>query len=116
MKDIKDYLYLYLGCECVVFKGKLHKLLGIMGHIISIGYGDGFVKVMNVKIEDCEFAFRHLSDMTEKEAKEIGIEWAEFRGEEIGSFAPKEFVSLLKKSFDLFGLIESGLAIDKTKL
>lgn len=33
-----------------------------------------------------------------------------------GTWHPEEMKYLLKQGFDLFGLIESGLAIDKTKL
>jgi hypothetical protein len=31
-------------------------------------------------------------------------------------YSPETFLWLLSKHFDLFGLIEAGLAIDKTKL
>lgn len=75
--------------------------------------------------DECVLVLRPLSDMTEDELQECGnmiydfsndpelnnFKWKDF---EIG-LAPEQFVYLLSKGFDLFGLIPSGLAIDNTK-
>ena len=80
------------------------------------------------KSKDCKLLLRPLSDMTEDEGFALS--------DIMGFFTPDNFISaiksgskyvmdfrlsfeltqyLLKQGFDLFGLIESGLAIDKTK-
>ena len=59
-----------------------------------------------------------MSDMTEEEAWEIGDNnkayFAAFIIDKL--YTPTEFLLLLKSGFDLFGLIESNQAIDKTTL
>jgi hypothetical protein len=72
---------------------------------------------------------RPLSDITEDELMAIGVkpkrEWHEPTLQEskkwivdnqyLEIYSAKEVAYLLSKHFDLFGLIDAGLAIDKTK-
>jgi hypothetical protein len=84
-KDIKDYLHLYLGCECINEEGKIGRFSGI---------------------DVCKLLLRPLSDMTQEE----------FRID-CNLINPVErFRFRLSKGFDLFGLIDAGLALDATKL
>lgn len=89
--------------------------------------------------EEVELILRPLSDMTKEEAKEIAavytgytINWVHikdgqiifnyYEGDEvqenvfdIGYSNPEGFLYMLSRGFDLFGLIDAGLAIDKAK-
>ena len=163
MKELKDYLHLYLGCEVMTNEGK--------GKLISVGFNN---KVLDIKISvdgdsECiewfKLVIHPLSDMTEMEIiklmtiiyksifgqcglisetnlitdendndkvgftckddsnNRIGVTVEVDRGIEFSFNEDKLKVNqfectqwLLKNSFDLFGLIEAGLAIDKTTL
>lgn len=124
-KEIKDYLHLYYGVECIVEKSDYH-----MVHNLMINAGDK-------AIIDGKFIFhvhnavpfkgivkpilRPLSDMTEEESKELlsiqdlkrGVIDTKYV---IVTRSWEDARYLLSKHFDLFGLIESGLAIDVTTL
>ncbi len=101
-----DYLHLYIGCD--------YKLTcwGPYGAIIKLGAGD-----IGASFRDGKLVLRHLSDMIEEES---GQYWAIIA--ETNSFHhqierdSERTRYLLSRGFDLFGLIESGLAIDKATL
>lgn len=126
-KELKDYLHLYLGCEVFIESysfmngNKREKLIdkltevGINGRIDCEKYTppDGDVKLV----------LRPLSDMTEEEK-----DWLDEHENFVNNYkqnAESELIIewdaektsyLLSKHFDLFGLIEAGLAIDKTTI
>lgn len=123
MKELKDYLHLYLGCR-IKSKG------GNFGDLVSVS-NDGMSIVVydKDKIHDprglCVNSdwllpiLRPLSDMTGEEREEIKNVLPLGKKHDLHFFedikdAAKVFSWLLSKHFDLFGLIESGLAIDKT--
>lgn len=155
MKNIKDYLHLYLGCECTV-EWKPFMNRNDSRHLI-----DGWVLQMSHNAtESIKPILRPLSDMTEEEAIDIAIimygqpDSVKWRMEDKGNYfnvyrkhyaesftidkasgdidryskgdggmdldvtLQHHFITayMLSKGFDLFGLIEAGLAIDKTKL
>lgn len=120
--EIKDYLHLYLGC-----KVEYDDRIGIIHqYYLPAGkYMEG--KVWFCSLEEdgnpemsCSVAadkvkpiLRPLSDMTGEErstAKELS------NGTFLYRTCAETTQFLLSKHFDIFGLIESGLAIDKTKL
>lgn len=131
-KEIKDYLHHYLGCEVLFekcsyhFVHKLHihqggrvKLTTKLLYNISIGSGI-VVKPL----------LRLPSDMTKEEGYELCqlMDWRTdgnifneikmhgINGIDVDLKGQAEFFRiLLSKYFDLFGLIESGLAINETK-
>lgn len=147
IKDIKDYLHLYLGCEC-----RCYSLSDRNGWI------DRVTPELLIQIDDEDsginglcLLLRPLSDMTEEEGYEIyfqyfGSKTADDWSGDTGSayFQPKKvrpgkyhglrivdgtdyssgdfgtvikiLPFLLSKGFDLFGLIDAGIAIDKTKV
>ena len=104
MKDIKDYLHLYLGCECIVdgIKTKLS------AYHIEFQDDDTIKPIL-----------RPLLDMDGNEQ----IEYAKLtklvtdgvHSVQIRIDTPESFLWKLSKGFDLFGLIEDGLVIDKSK-
>lgn len=136
-KRIEDYLHLYLGCEGLYLAGYgVHgkkqvkaKFVGFtsQGKLILICYDiTGKEWGYDVVADFYEFipAIRPLSDMTEDEAiecidydpkifipfNEISKDW---RTKVLDA---DRWRKLISKGFDLFGLIDAGLAIDKTKL
>lgn len=120
-KNIKDFLHLYL------------KVWGTVSNSQSPNYEDGQWALSaqllhHVLMGTCDFTphLRPLSDMAEEELQECGNMIYDFSGDpelnahkwqdfEIG-LAPEQFHYLLSKHFDLFGLIDAGLAIDSTTL
>lgn len=140
-KDIKDYLHLYLGCECFNHL----RLLGVEGNAAYVSH-----PATGRMVKDINYLkpiLRPLSDITEEEARVILpdmqtedklIEWGYYNeysdgnvfyqylkkaeDERLSSIiedslgVPEHWLFLLSKGFDLFGLIEAGLAINKTKL
>ena len=111
--NIKDYLHLYLGCE---FIGR-YVDWDEDNFPITITYQT----LLNVeRYTTIKPILRPLSSMTGEEKKELEkIEKNEYvadAGIEQDIWTSKEFLYLLSKHFDLFGLIDAGLAIDKTKL
>jgi len=100
-KKIEDYLHLYLGCDVRHNNGSIVKMNSI-----------ALNNMLNNKYEMQEYKpiLRPLSDMTEEEK----IEVRKFDKVELPHFELTRY--LLSKHFDLFGLIEAGLAIEKTKV
>lgn len=109
-KKISDYLHLYYGCECIPYKGGFDSVT--------------IHSIINPEIR--EIALRPLSDMTEEEMLECGNMIYDFSSEpELNKWTPEDFriglapeqlLWLIKKHFDLFGLIDANLAINKTTL
>lgn len=131
-KDIKDYLHLYPKCWGSVYDSKSQRY--IQGE-----WALSFALLESVMMDECKFKpiLRPLSDMTEEEkvhcysimfpkhtivefsgadlvGRKEAIEYIDRFFIKAHPMTPKEFLLLLSKHFDLFGLIESGLAIDKT--
>jgi hypothetical protein len=116
-KEIKDYLHLYY--ERKVF-AKFND--GSSGEMDLSVYYLRYPDIDPLPIE-FKLILRPLSDMTEDESKKLGLHgiWEDIKDISTGIwddtlFYPEDFIKLLKEGFDLFGLIESGLAIDATKL
>lgn len=117
-KKLSDYLHLYLGCavkhQSFVNPFQLKSISS--NGILRVGGFDDDVSY-NTVVENIKLCLRPLSDMTEDEWKDFRLPdtYQEvFKSGKV--FKPSEFLQLLKHGFDLFGLIDSGLAIDKTKL
>jgi hypothetical protein len=116
--ELKDYLHLYLGCEI-----RYHsRLSNTWGAWIKMTYSDLELAINHIGFgEKIELALRPLSDMTEEELSDIIATKEHFnRGYSVEefivgwkAFGAETFRYLISKHFDLFGLIESGLAIVK---
>ena len=112
-KELKDYLHLYLGCE-IDISGQREILDSVAksGQIETLfrGYLRNY---RDLSDEDIAPILRPLSDMTDEEAQEVYT----IKGKNaFNNFEGETTKHLLSKHFDLFGLIEAGLAIDKTTL
>lgn len=142
MKNIKDYIHHYLGCDCDFFIGLpegftaigertiintrvLHNVINDLANVKPIlrplsdmtdeeirmmfvlkGYNNENFKPTRVKIDDLFIQFEIDGDEYEYQCDY----------QHLITMRPNQFTYLLKQGFDLFGLIDAGLALDKTKL
>lgn len=144
MKKIEDYLHLYLGCECL-WEDKEGDTGGRteLDHYSLSGFYEGDIKIKpllrplsDMTEEEARYIFKYYfeKDYTEDWTGDTGS--AYFNPKRItptkyhalriidgADYETGDFMKviglvpyLLSKHFDLFGLIESGLAIDKTTL
>lgn len=103
-KNTKDYLHLYLGCEA---------------YWQEEGYKSTYSRPIDFDmLRDADWIkpiLRPLSSMTEEEGNELEMMGhnAVVNKFEINQFHAARTRYLLSKGFDLFGLIEAGLAIEK---
>jgi hypothetical protein len=107
MKELKDYLHLYLGCDVKCGIKTIAKLTAdeTTQDLISL----------KTTLSNPEYKpiLRPLSDMTEDEEYEY---WKTKGGNAFNEFQGETTLFLLSKHFDIFGLIEAALAIDKSTL
>ncbi len=132
-KELKDYLHLYLGCEAQ-FKYTMREndFELRIGKIIAL-YKNGIVDACdlrtnhngivyhNYKQDIIKPILRPLSDMTEDERNQFESSKVFVKAtpvHQVGNmqWTPETFKYLLSIGIDLFGLINDGLAIDKTTL
>jgi hypothetical protein len=108
MKEIKDYLHLYLGCE--IINTNEDGTIWFKGILTA----DTLNLILKGRLNMSKMLLRPLSSMTDKDEEATGLnaayEFAHY------TFTPSEFLYFLSHGFDLFGLIEAGLAIDVTTL
>lgn len=139
-KDIKDYLHLYLGCEVQLrhngtfvpdpYEPTCYLSRITDGRMDSVGVRyDGSEEIIYPFTADIKPILRPLSDMTEEEARQLcpngeepflkylseKDEWYTNRIHFYTAYS-ECYRFLLSRGFDLFGLIDSGLAIDATKI
>lgn len=138
-KEFKDYVPFYLGCECITLDG-IMVLNGI--NTTDVRYSVWFYCKWNdkkncylpkqngeilgkqslagkaYKYSDIKLVLRPLSDMTDEEKNEFEVFSFEVMKEDLNQVERNALKTkwYLEKHFDLFGLIEAGLAIDKTTL
>lgn len=143
-KQLKDYLHLYLGCEMEVKHKQIAILSGVSydergKYFIHLNDKENGYYILF--IQEAKPILRPLSDMSEEEKILVYLwEYPNYKsGELIKNDSDEDFFvvknengmkvyinqhhfsaettrKLLKAGFDLFGLIESGIALDKTKL
>jgi hypothetical protein len=127
MKQIKNYLHLYLGCEAIIhFMNE-----DIVCEIITVSNGGAFLsgkskdgKAVNRHgaVDGVKPILRPLSDMAKDEMdrcmeiKSVSTGGIVIRDVIISVSDPEITRYLLSKGFDLFNLIPEGLALDKNTL
>lgn len=113
MKDIKDYLHLYLGCEVVTLEENYNfpdlKLDCVSGLHCKLG-SESRNLYWKVWPNQFKLLLRPLSDISDEER----VEYKKTK-KYYSQDCPESFRYLLSKGFDLFGLIEAGLAVDSTR-
>ena len=152
-KELKDYLHLYLGCDCRLDNKETGKLIGFDSRLHDaelemVCYtiwldkeNDWSVYNDDKNLGRIKPILRPLNNMTEEEIGNFfdlnvdaqvvmgnfnspffQVEYIDDYGERtyehqyITQLKPEQYRYLISKHFDIFGLIESGLAIDKTTL
>jgi hypothetical protein len=116
MSEVNDYLKYYLGTEVQCEVGNPDAVI-VSAEMAWLHQGrHKYIKPI----------LRSLDDMTEEEARECGNLIYDFSNEpelvsKNGSafeyhLMPEEFHWLLSRGFDLFGLIDTGLAIEHPSL
>lgn len=125
-QDIKDYLHLYLGCEVVhdkgVYKGtligmdvscaKIHCDFFNKTHCVPKDKDFGDFDIMKNRIKPI---LRPLSDLGDYEKLDRD-QFATSKAKPYHYSFAMETLWYLKNGFDIFKLIESGLAIDATTI
>lgn len=124
-KKIGDYLHLYLGQQYRASYIETPNSFTVWA-MLTPGRLD---RLSDLSIYKVELSLRRLSDMTEEEYEHIAIAADEYhfsnKEEEIhvgkqyvkaGRYFPDQFQWFLSRGFDLFNLIDSGLAIDRSTL
>lgn len=125
-KRIEDYLHLHIGCEIDTPIGVV-RLTGFGGGEIFYESIDYSIVELSSKGQDWDYTdikllLRPLSDMTEEESEEQRKFLFEqnYRTDDFIETLPfhnaQEMKWNLSNGFDIFNLIEVGLAIDKTKI
>lgn len=140
-KDIKQYLHYYLGCEIDTGTGYV-TLIAVQKEVIPCA--DFRVIVLNGNVihelhcdDKCKLVLRKLESMTEGEWQEIRFHlsadivaavpiikwqdrprWVVVLENRIQTNTLKflDGIELIKRGFDLFGLIDAGLALDKATI
>jgi hypothetical protein len=113
-KDIKNYAHLFVGGQFVYRVGEYEwsEPMKFTADQLDVFY-------INVEDPNCHYRFilRPLSSMMEEEGKQIFGETF-IRLVEGGTLylSPNQTLTLLSKGFDLFGLIDSGLAVNAETL
>lgn len=118
-KELKDYLHLYIGSKVwtthlALNNGEPQALTVSINNLFDILY----------KYHDSKLILRPLSSMTEDDVKEENLEISDLFYEIIPShrkrgyfyFTANQVHWLLSRGFDLFGLIDSGLAVNAETL
>ena|SRR6185503_1709549 len=131
MKEIKDYLPFYIGSDCMIGdlgwkKQKIHP--NDLAPYTNLDYGRPIKSKVDLHTiqafgNQITLILRPLNSLSKQEMEECGNLDYDFSGEpELNKWTwkdfnclltPNQFTFLLSKHFDLFELIESGLAIDK---
>lgn len=134
--ELKDVLHLYLGCQCKMDDGKVGRLSGLdlcqndnSITMLTIRFSDDINDDWSVYNDDSDFSrikpiLHRLEDMTGQHIIGLGygslldIAGMMYTKSKISvkqiseGFTADEFLFLLKNSYDLFNLIDSGQAID----
>lgn len=113
-KDIKEYLHLYLGCEFIFSATKDFSTHELCTESLNTIYEDS-------DFYEIKLVLRPISDMTESEKADF-YKTQQFITATpvhvVGNYhwTPETFLWLVNHGFDIFNLIDMGLAIDKTKI
>lgn len=123
-KDIKEFLHLYLGQKVYIN----HPDAAFRNDTLD---ADLLTRLLNgsLPIENYQLILRPLSDMTDEEKRKVvkllpkstenilpRIDVGRATSAFMNKATPDLVIYLLSRGFDLFQLIESGLALDKTTL
>lgn len=115
-KEIKNYLHLYLGQEILTSQG-IGKLLGINGNTLTVLF-DSIVSPLEIKYDQTIklllFDMMEETEETSKYSNELFQALTNDASEKDFFLVSSElFRYKIEKGYDLFGLIDENLAINK---
>lgn len=120
--ELKNYINLYIGCEVIMesmpecAEPNIAKLTSVSLDHCAVTYPNERQEFLR-DFSAVKLSLRPLSSIQPEEIKELEIEldWRSLTYTNVKTtmFTPDEFTYLCSKGFDLFGLIENGLAIEK---
>lgn len=124
-KELKDYLPFYLGAQVRWQYYDYEENCWTVWQTLTIG--NLLTLLTDKSVSKIEIQLRHLSDMTAEEFNEFQILADNDSSKMVLIESVKEIVTnlfhqfeaskyLLSKHFDLFGLIEAGLAVNAAEL
>jgi hypothetical protein len=123
MKELKDFIHLYLGAKVRYTYYDYEENTWTVWEQLTTNVLNKITTDWSIK--DIQIQLRKLSDMTDEELKSLRSERGNLKGVEradmnyiirLTTWSPEDVRYLLSRHFDLFGLIESGLAIDSKTL
>lgn len=121
MRDIRQYLHLYIGCQVEAIVHYQTTSRRVQGKLVGVDNGIPILRLKDIngiewdndyKTNEITLILRPLSSMTEEERNELRA--LQPAGEDmfwVKNLGIPAFY-MLSKGFDLFGLIDSGLAIE----
>lgn len=125
MTDIKDVIHFYLGgtCQLTTDEEDVYTITGVNQWQVEM-YGaksEERATVLLDEIDLLKLRLRPMDSMTREEMYEskitnMTIEQMSIISSIRPAFTVDQFLYLLKKQFDIFSLLESNQAIDKTKV
>lgn len=121
------------NCEEIIYTDKLKgvtesevkpgEMIAIIGDVFQEEYIDRIKPILrplsDMSDDECWYsqnAFGHFVKGTSEPYIQNRLHCIKDSYTDFRNILPHQFAWLLKQGFDLFGLIESGLAIDKTKI
>jgi hypothetical protein len=114
----EDVAHLYLGCK-VMHNGNVveFKRIDLTELMAAVDYGVMGPEYMGCEVYELKPILRPISSITKMDKEEAGMSLTEEEDNSISFHFPwYGMLVLLRKQFDLFGLIKSGQAIDSTTL
>lgn len=123
-KDIIEFLKYYIGQKIMSPAGEIERLVvvGLLGNneqkYRTLPGGTSFTRPWQ---QGNKLILRRLDSMTEVERKEMEATMAIQKASPVHQFGVRVWTAntfhyLLSKGFDLFGLIDAGLALDQATL
>jgi len=119
MKQLKDYLHLYVGCEVLdLKKDETARLIAVVDRFQNRSAQVEYKEYTAFKyIEEIKPILRRIEDVTESEGIILhNIEMSFHEGFENEITYAAVTHKMLSWGIDLFGLIDAGLAIDRNTL
>lgn len=120
---LQDYIHYYIGCKVIgtPYGGQPTRfeegiIVGVHLNVVDVKFGK-WQSIATLDFDKVKLILRKLGDHEDGELNEyqtlVGKRTDGIHSVVIHYDTSESFHWLLKKGFDLFGLIEAGLAVDK---
>ncbi len=127
-KKIEDYLHFYIGCECKIMK--TDKTWNVLLDLVRPITAMTIYMVIDTKQLEVKPVLSRLIDMNASQKNELRSIMRPMTGDNllpkipvshfldlfINKNDPEIIIWLTRQGFDIFGLIDAGIAIDKNTI